>query len=140
MEEGAQAVITTPNRHPKRYKDDIEKTIKELLELGYIRPSSSPFASSVILVKKKDDTLRMCIDYKALNKNTIKNRYPIPRIDELMDELWGVKYFSKIDLRSRYHQIWVRDQDISKIYFCCHYGHYDFLVMPFGLTDAPTTF
>ena len=123
LEEGTQAVITTPYRHPKRYKDEIEKTIKELLELGYIRPSSSPFASSVVLVKKKDGTLRMCIDYRALNKKTIKNRYPIPRIDELMDELRGAKYFSKIDLRSGYHQIRVRDQDISKTAFRCQYGH-----------------
>ena len=84
LEEGTQVVITTPYRCPKRYTDEIEKTIKESLELGYIRPSSSPFASSVVLVKK-DGTLRMCIDYRALNKKTIKNRYPIPRIDELMD-------------------------------------------------------
>ena len=100
LEEGTQAVITTPYRHPKRYKDEIEKTITELLELDYIRPSSSPFASSVVMVKKKDGTLCMCIDYRALNKKTIKNRYPIPRIDELMDELRGAQYFSKIDLRS----------------------------------------
>jgi hypothetical protein len=79
-------------------KDEIERAIKELLALGHIRPSSSPFASSVVLVKKKDGTLRMCIDYRALNKKTLKNRYPIPRIDELMDELRGAKYFSKIDL------------------------------------------
>lgn len=93
LEEGTRAVITTPYRHPKAYKDEIEKTIRELLAMGHIRPSSSPFASSVVLVKKKDGTLRMCIDYRALNKRTIKNRYPIPRIDELMDELKGAKYF-----------------------------------------------
>ena len=86
VEEGVQAVITTPYHHPKAYKDEIEKAIRELLEMGHIRPSSSPFASSVVLVKKKDGTMRMCIDYRALNKKTIKNRYPIPRIDELMDE------------------------------------------------------
>lgn len=101
LEEGAKPVITTPYRHPKTFKDDIEKAIKELLEMGHIRPSSSPFASSVVLVK--DGTMRMCIDYRVLKKKTIKNRYPIPRIDELLDELHGVVYFSKIDLCSGYH-------------------------------------
>lgn len=99
LEEGAKPVITTPYRHPHKFKEEIEKTIKELLEIGHIQPSSSPFASSVVLVKKKDGTMRMCIEYRALNKKTIKNRYPIPRIDELMDELHGAKYFSKINLR-----------------------------------------
>ena len=104
-------MITTPYRHPKAYKDEIERTIKELLALGHIRPSSSPFACLVALVKKEDGTLRMCIDYQSLNRKTLKNRYPIPRIDELMDELRGAKYFSKIDLRSGYHQIRVRDHN-----------------------------
>jgi hypothetical protein len=103
LEEGAKPVITTPYRPPKKFKDEIEKAIQDLLEMGYIRPSSSPFSSSVVLVKNKDGTWRMCIDYRALNKITIKNKYPIPRIDELIDELHGAVYFSKIDLRSRYH-------------------------------------
>jgi len=122
LEQGIQAVITTPYRHPKAYRDEIERAIQELLALGHIRPSTSRFASSVVLVKKKNGTLRMCIDYRALNKKTLKNRYPIPRIDELMDELRGAQFFSKIDLRSRYHQIRVREQDIPKTAFRCHYG------------------
>eukprot|EP00253_Pinus_taeda_P027462 PITA_27462 len=140
LEQGIQAVITTPYRHPKVYRDEIERAIQELLALGHIRPSTSPFASSVVLVKKKDDTLRMCIDYRALNKKTVKNRYPIPRIDELMGELRGTRFFSKIDLRSGYHQIRVREQDIPKTTFRCHYRHFEFLVMPFGLTNSPATF
>ena len=94
LEAGTLPIKIHPYKHPKRVKDEIEKAIKELLELGLIRPSSSPFASSVVLVKKKDGTLRMCIDYRDLNKKTIKNKYPIPRIDELMDELHGAKFFS----------------------------------------------
>eukprot|EP00253_Pinus_taeda_P004243 PITA_04243 len=117
LERGIQAVITTLYRHPKAYWDEIERAIQELLALGHIRLSTSPFAFSVVLVKKKNGTLRMCIDYKALNKKTLKNRYPIPRIDELMDELKGARFFSKIDLRSRYHQIHVREQDIAKTAF-----------------------
>jgi hypothetical protein len=99
------------------YKDKIDKTIGELLKMGHIWPSSSPFASSVTLVEKKDGSMRMCIDYRELNKKTIKNRHPIPRIDELMDELKGVKYFSKINLRSGYHQIRVREHDIQNVAF-----------------------
>eukprot|EP00253_Pinus_taeda_P021049 PITA_21049 len=116
LKQGIQAVITTPYRHPKAYRDEIERAIQELLALGHIRPSTSPFASSVVLVKKKDGTLRMCIDYRALNKKTLKNRYPIPRIDELR----GARFFSKIDLRSGYHQI--REQQFYAKLSKCEFG------------------
>jgi hypothetical protein len=140
LKEGAKPIITTPYKHPKKYKDDIEKAIKELLDMGHISPNTSPFASSVVLVKKKHGTMRMCIDFRTLIKKTIKNRYPIPRIDELLDELHGAIYITKIGLCSSYHQIKMREEDISKIAFRCHYDHYEFLVMPFGLTNAPVTF
>jgi hypothetical protein len=140
IEAGAKPVITTPYKHPKKYKDEIEKAIKELLDMGHIRPSSSLFTSLVVLVKKNDGMMRMCIDFWNLNKKTIKNRHPIPRIDELLDELHGAIYFTKIDFHSVYHQIKMREEDISKITFRCHYNHYKILVMPFGLTNAPATF
>jgi hypothetical protein len=117
LEEGAKPMITHPYRHPRRFKDEIEKAIKELLVMGHIKLSSNPFASSVVLVLKKDGTMRMCIDYRALNKKTIKNQYPIPHIDELMDELHGAVFFSKIDLHSGYHQINIREQNIEKTTF-----------------------
>jgi hypothetical protein len=140
LEEGSKPLITTPYHHPRRFKDEIEKAIKELLAMGHIRPNNSPFASLVVLVLKKDGTMSMCIDYRALKKKTIKNRYPIPRIKDLIDELHGAVFFSKIHLRSGYHQINIREKDIEKTTFRCHYSHFKFLVMPFGLTNAPTTF
>jgi hypothetical protein len=108
--------------------------------MGHIIPSNNPFTSSVVLVMKKDDTMRMCIDYQALKKKTMKNRYHIPRIDGLMDELHGEVFFSKIDLRSGYDRINIREQDIEKMIFRCHFGHFEFLVMPFGITYAPAMF
>jgi hypothetical protein len=135
LEEGAKLVITTLYKHLKKYKDEIEKAIKELLDMWHIRPSSNPFAPLVVLVKKKDGTMHMCIDFRALNKKTIKNRYLIPRIDELLDELHGAVYFKNIDLCFGYHQIKTRE-DIPKTAFRCHYGHCEFLVMLLGLTNA----
>jgi len=140
LKPGSKPVMITPYKHPDIYNDEIERTIKELLDMSLTCPSSNPFASSVVLVKKKDGTMRICIDYRVLNKKTIKNRYPIPRVDDLIDELHGTKYFSKIDLRSEYHQIYMREEDIHKRTFRCHYGHFEFLFMPLGLTNALATF
>jgi hypothetical protein len=119
---------------------ELKLQLKEMLDKGHIRPSVSPWGAPTLFVKKKDGTLRLCIDYKQLNKMTIKNKYPLPRIDDLFDQLRGATIFSKIDLRFGYHQVQIKDEDIHKTTFRMRYGHYEFVVVPFGLTNAPTTF
>ncbi|GJS14476.1 putative reverse transcriptase domain-containing protein [Tanacetum coccineum] len=119
---------------------ELSEQLKELSDKGFIRPSSSPWGALVLFVKKKDGSFRMCIDYRELNKLTVKNRYPLLRINDLFDQLQGSCFHSKIDLRSSYHQLRVREEDIPKTTFKTRYGHYEFQVMPFGLTNAPVVF
>jgi hypothetical protein len=119
---------------------ELKKQIDELSEKGYIRPSTSPWADPVLFVEKKDGTRRMCIDYRALNEVTIKNNYPLPRIEDLFDQLRGANVFSKIDLRLGYHHLRIRPSDISKTTFITKYGLYEFIIMSFGLTNAPAIF
>ena len=110
------------------------------MDKGFIRPSTSPRGAPVLFMKKKDMTLRLCIDYQQLNRVTIKNRYPLPRIDDLFDQLRGARVYSKIDLRTGYHQLRVREADIPKTVFRTWYAHFEFTMMPFGLTNAPAAF
>ena len=119
---------------------ELKAKLKELLRKGFIRPSTSPWGAPVLFVKKKYGSLRLCIDYRQLNRETIRNQYLLPRIVELFDQLHGSRVYSKIDLRSGYHQLRVRENDVSKTAFRTRYGHYEFLVMPFELTNAPTAF
>ncbi|GJR81791.1 putative reverse transcriptase domain-containing protein [Tanacetum coccineum] len=137
---GAAPVARAPYRLAPAEMQELSTQLQELSDRGFIRPSSSPWGAPVLFVKKKDGSFRMCIDYRELNKLTVKNRYPLPRIDDLFDQLQGSRVYSKIDLRSGYHQLRVREEDISKTTFRTRYGHYEFQVMPFGLTNAPAVF
>nr|GEY14387.1 DNA/RNA polymerases superfamily protein [Tanacetum cinerariifolium] len=137
---GAALVARAPYRLAPSEMKELSEQLQELSDKGFIRPSSSPWGAPVLFVKKKDGSLRMCIDYRELNKLTVKNRYPLPWIDDLFDQLQGSNIYSKIDLRFGYHQLRVREQDITKTVFRTRYGHYEFQVMPFGLTNAPVVF
>jgi hypothetical protein len=133
-------IYKTPFRMTTPKLAELKEHIRELLEKGFIHPSSSPWGAPVIFVSKKDGTQRLCVDYRALNEVTVKNKYPLPRIDDLFNQLRGACVFSKIDLRSGYHQLKDRECDIPKTAFVSRYGLYEFTVMSFGLTNAPANF
>ncbi|KAI3522357.1 hypothetical protein L1887_00076 [Cichorium endivia] len=137
---GAAPIARAPYRLAPPEMQELSAQLQELMDKGFICPSNSPWGAPILFVKKKDGSFRMCIDYRELNKATVKNRYPLPRIDDLFDQLQGAAWFSKIDLRSGYHQMRVREEDIHKTAFRTRYGHFEFVVMPFGLTNAPATF
>jgi hypothetical protein len=137
---GEALVSKAPYRMSTPELKELQLQLEELLKKGYIFPSVSPWGAPVLFVKKKDGTLRMCIDFRQLKKVTIKNKYPLSRIDDLFDQLKGAKIFLKIDLKSVYHQVRIKDEDISKTAFRSRYGHYEFIVVPFGLLNAPVVF
>ncbi|KAL0549546.1 hypothetical protein IC582_014031 [Cucumis melo] len=140
LEPGTVPISRAPYRMAPAELKELKVQLQELLDKGFIRPSVSPWGAPVLFVKKKDGSMRLCIDYRELNKVTVKNRYPLPRIDDLFDQLQGATVFSKIDLRSGYHQLRIKDEDVPKTAFRSRYGHYEFIVMSFGLTNAPTVF
>ena len=136
LKPGTAPISRRAYRMPPKELAEFKTQLQDLMDKGFIRPSSSPWGCSAIFVKKKDNTLRLCVDYRPLNEVTIKNKYPLPRIDLLFDQLTGAKVFSKIDLRSGYHQIKIKPEDVPKTAFTTRYGLYEYLVMSFGLTNA----
>jgi hypothetical protein len=137
---GTQPIHKASYRMAPKEQVELKRQLDDLLAKGFIRPSRSPWASPVLFVEKKDKSKRLCVDYRALNQVTIKNKYPLPRIEVLFEQLRGAQVFSQIDLNSGYHQLRIREEDIEKTTFCTRYGHYEFIVMSFGLTNAPAAF
>ncbi|KAA0051309.1 ty3-gypsy retrotransposon protein [Cucumis melo var. makuwa] len=140
LKPGTVPIFRAPYRMAPAELKELKVQLQKLLDKGFIRLSVSPWGVPVLFVKKKDGSMRLCIDYRELNKVTVKNRYPLPRIDDLFDQLQGATVFSKIDLRSGYHQLRIKDGDVPKTTFRSRYGHYEFIVMSFRLTNAPTVF
>ena len=137
---GTELISIPPYRMALAELKEMKGQLEEFLSKGFIRPNTSPWGAPVLFVKKKDGSLRLCIDYRQMNQATIHNQYSLPRIDELFDQLQGSRVYSKIDLKSGYHQLKVWENDFSKTAFRTRYGHYEFLVMPFGLTNVPAVF
>jgi hypothetical protein len=140
LKEGTEPIDVRPYCYAYYQKEEIEKQVHEMLNSGLIRPNASPFSSPVLLMKKKDGTWQFCTDYRALNAAIVKDRFPIPTVDDMLDELYGASYFTKLDLRDGYHQVRVNPMDIPTTTFHTHNGHYEYLVMPFDLCNAPSTF
>ena len=137
---GTSPISMAPYQMAPAEMKELRRQLQELADKGYIRNSTSPWGAPVLFAKKHDGTLRLCVDYRQLNRVTVKNKYPLPRIDELFDQLGGSRYFSKIDLRSGYHQLRIKEEDIPKTAFRTRYGHFEFLVMSFELMNAPAAF
>ncbi|KAL4014305.1 hypothetical protein IC575_026505 [Cucumis melo] len=140
LEPETAPISKAPHRMAPAELKELKVQLQELLDKGFIRPSVSPWGAPILFVKKKDGSMCLCIDYRELNNVTVKNHYPLPRIKDLFDQLQGATVFSKIDLRSGYHQLRIRDSDIPKTAFRCRYGHYEFIMMSFDLTNAPAVF
>lgn len=135
-----EPIAVRPYLYPQLQKDELEAQCTTMLAQGIIFPSTSPFSTTVLLVKKQDTSWRFCVDYRDLNASTVKHKFPIPVVEELLNELHGAKFFTKLDIKSGYHQVRVHPDDVAKTAFHTHHGHFKFLVMPFGLSNTPSTF